>query len=310
MSSLSESITPMRLAEELVGPVADALITTAWIGSIESFGDDKPVEDQTFKFLVRSSGGAPVAVVLCSPVVSPDLIARGMLKAVEAKSALGPELGRAVLTPIAEGEVRKLSYAVLPYGEPLAENWLKWWLQRRRLRPAVLNWLRGLTRQTMRDVSEADKHARFIRPLRHLSQLTGASAAVRSAAKQGLERLEQDRWKPRFVLMHNDLWKGNFLLDGQGGFVIIDWPGAMFDGYAVYDLARLAGSFGLSAKALGGQLQAHCRVLGCEPRDALSHLAAGLGHLSQNLEHFPMRLFLPLADQCVRRASSAVSQAR
>ncbi|MEZ6192173.1 MAG: hypothetical protein R3C45_12915 [Phycisphaerales bacterium] len=27
------------------------------VGSVEPFGDDKPVDDQTFKFLVRSSEG-------------------------------------------------------------------------------------------------------------------------------------------------------------------------------------------------------------------------------------------------------------
>lgn len=303
---MADPMTPLEVRDALVGPVGEALSSTARVGSIEPMGPDKPVADQTYKFLVRSREGESLAVVLCSPGVAPDLIARGARCAVEAKRALGPELGKVVLDPLAEGELKGLSYVVLPYREPLSEKRLAGWLQRRRVRPMVFSWLLGLTRQTMRDVSDADRHARFIRPLGQLAEAAGASDAVRRAGERGLNRLEQGRWTPRYVLMHNDLWKGNILLDGHGGFVVIDWPGSAVDGYAIYDLARLAESFGLSGGVLGEQVRAHCRVLGCDAQDAVSHLAAGLGHLLQNLEHFPMHRFLPLADDCVRRITSAV----
>jgi Phosphotransferase enzyme family len=307
---MADITTLSQLSDELALPVGEALISVARVGSITPLGPAKPVDDQTFKFLVRSSEGAAIAVVLCSPRVSPDLIARAMRCAVEAKRALGPELGRAVLEPIAQGELHGLSYTLLPYREPLSEKRLAGWLQRRRLGPKVFSWLLGLTRQTMCDVGSADRHARFIRPLGHLSELSGASDALRRAAADGLSRLEQDKWTPRHVLTHGDLWKGNLLLDDALGFIVIDWPGSYVDGYAVYDLTRLAESFGLGAHQLGEQVRAHCRVLGCDPKDAVSHLAAGLGHLSQNLEHFPMHRFLPLADGCVRRVCSAVEQVR
>lgn len=306
MSDLAKSMTPGRLAEELVGPVGEALLSTTRVGSIEPFGDDKPVDDQTFKFLVRSSEGDPVAVVLCSPAVSPDLIARGSFKAREAKAALGPELGRAVLTPIAEGEIRKLGYAVLPYCEPLSKKRLSGWLQRRRVGPKVLHWLQGVTRQTMCDVTEAEVFARFQRPLWLLAEAVDATEAVRRAAEIGIRGLEQGRWKPRFVLMHNDLWKDNILLDDEGGIVVIDWPGSAVKGYAMYDLVRLADSFGMSDRMLGEQVRAHCRVLGCEPKDGISNLAAALGYLLGDLDHFPRHRFLPIADQCVRRMVTAM----
>ena len=305
---MNEPLTALKLRDALVGPVAEVLVSTARVGSIEPLGPDKPVEDQTYKYRVRSSEGELLAVVLCSPVVSPDLIARGTRCAAEAKRVLGPELGEVVLDPLAEGELMGLSYAVLPYREPLSEKRLVGWLQRRRVRPMVFNWLLGLTRQTMRDVSDADRHARFIRPLGQLVEAVGASDVVRRAAERGLNRLEQGRWTPRYVLMHNDLWKGNILLTDSGGIVVIDWPGSAVDGYAVYDLARLAESFGLGNGALGEQVRAHCRVLGCEPKDAVSHLAAGLGYLLQNLDHFPIHLFMPLAGKCVRRITSAVGE--
>lgn len=306
MPDLTDPLTPARLAEALAGPVGEALISTTRVGSVEPFGDEKPVDDQTFKFLVRSSEGEPVAVVLCSPIVSPDLIARGTYKAREAKAALGPELGRAVLTPIADGEVRKLSYAVFPYRQPLSNNRLSGWLQRRRVGPQVLDWLQGVTRQTMCDVSEAEKFARFQRPLWLLAEAVDATDAVRRAAEIGIRGLEQGRWKPRFVLMHNDLWKDNILLDDDGRIVVIDWPGSTVKGYAMYDLVRLADSFGFSDRVLGEQVRAHCRVLGCEPKDGVSNLAAALGYLLGDLDHFPMHLFLPMADKCVRRMVSAM----
>jgi Phosphotransferase enzyme family len=307
---MTEPLTPQELGDALAGPVGEALISTARVGSIEPLGPDKPVADQTYKYLVKSSEGEAVAVVLCSPGVAPDLVARGSRCASQAKRALGTGLGKVVLEPIDQGEVRGLSYVVLPYCQPLSDRRLVGWLERRRLRPMVLNWLLGLTRQTMRDVSEADRHARFNRPLDRLAQAVGASDAVRQAAVRGLNRLERGKWTPRFVLMHNDLWKGNILLDGRGGFVVIDWPGSTVDGYAVYDLVRLADSFRLGGRALGEQVRAHCRVLGCEPRDAVSHLAAGLGHLLLNLEHFPMHRFMPLADGCIRRTLSALERMR
>ena len=306
MTDLTEPLTPKRLAELLAAPVGEALLSRARVGSIEPFGADKQVEDQTFKFMVSSSEGKPIAVVLCSPCVSPDLIVRGSARAREAKNALGPELGRAVLTPIAEGEVRGLSYAVLPYCEPLSDKHFKGWLQRRRVGPKVLSWLHGVTRQTMRDVSHADVHARFHRPLWLLAEAIDATEPVRRAAEIGVRGLEQGRWTPRHVLMHNDLWKGNILLDAHGEVVVIDWPGSRMDGYAIYDLVRLADSFGIGDRALGEQIATHCRVLGCEPKDGLSHLAAALGLLLSDLDRFPMHLFLPMADKCVSRAISAV----
>ncbi len=307
---MPEARTPRQLGEDLTEPVAQALAATARVGSIVPMGPPKPVADQSFKFLVRSTEGDPVAVVLCSPAISPDLVDKAMRCAREAKEALGPGLGQAVLEPLGEGRLSVRSYAILPYCQPLSEKRIVGWLERRRLRPKVFDWLLGLTRQTMRDITTADKHARFIRPLGHLAELRGASDSLRLAATHGLERLDQGRWTPRHVLMHNDLWKGNILLGGEGGFVVIDWPGSVINGYAAYDLVRLAESFSLSDRALGEQARAHCRQLGCEPQDLSAHLAAGLGHLSMNLDHFPMDLFLPMAEACVRRVSSAVGSAR
>jgi len=112
---MNEPMTPLEVRDALIGPIGEALLSTARVGSIEPLGPDKPVDDQTYKFLVRSSEGELIAVVLCSPGVAPDLIARGTRCAGEAKRALGPELGKVVLDPLAEGGLSGLSYVVLPY---------------------------------------------------------------------------------------------------------------------------------------------------------------------------------------------------
>lgn len=303
---MTEPLTPIEVRDALANPVGEALISIARVGSIEPLGPDKPVEDQTYKYLVTSSEGTPIAVVLCSPSVSPDLIAQGSRRAADAKQALGPKLGKVILDPLGEGEVAGLSYVVLPFRQPLSEKRLAGWLQRRRVGPMVLDWLHGLTKQTLCDVTDAEVYARFKRPLWLLAEAVDATDAVRRAAEIGLRGLDQGKWTPRFVLMHNDLWKGNILLDEHGGIVVIDWPGSMVDGYAMYDLIRLADSFGVSDRVLGEQVRAHCRLLGCDARHAASHLAASLGYLLGHLDHFPMHLFLPLADKCVTRITSAV----
>ncbi|MEZ6192172.1 MAG: phosphotransferase [Phycisphaerales bacterium] len=84
------------------------------------------------------------------------------------------------------------------------------------------------------------------RPLWLPAEAVDATEAVRRAAEIGIRGLEQGRWKPRFVLMHNDLWKDNILLDDEGRIAVIDWPGSTVKGYAMYDLVRLADSFGFS----------------------------------------------------------------
>jgi hypothetical protein len=79
---------------------------------------------------------------------------------------------------------------------------------------------------------------------------------------------------PNYVLMHGDFWKGNILIAPKADFpaagtrwnerfVIIDWPGSITQGYAMFDLIRLAQSFRLSSNALKrdrSTLQNPCRV--------------------------------------------------
>ena len=139
-----KSLEEMRW--ELMEPLAAALDGVARLGRIEALGPEKPVADDPAKLVVCDSRGRPAAVVLCASPVAPDLVARGMERARDAKRALGPELGSVILDPLGEGRLDGLSYTILPYREPLSNAWLTGRLQSRRLRPRVFSWLRHATR--------------------------------------------------------------------------------------------------------------------------------------------------------------------
>ncbi|MCP4006756.1 MAG: phosphotransferase, partial [bacterium] len=118
----------------------------------------------------------------------------------------------------------------------------------------------------------------------------------------------------RYVLIHNDFWRGNVLLDSTRSgpwperFVVIDWGGSRVRGHAIFDLIRMADCLKLGDRVLRGEVEAHCRILECELIDARSHLFSALGHLAMNLDRFPLPRFLEMAQQCVQRLDSAIPE--
>jgi hypothetical protein len=297
-----------ELRRQLMDPLTVALATSK-PGRIELLCPERPVADDPTKLSVHDRGGRPVAVVLCSAPVAPDLVARGMQRARDAKRALGSELGRVILDPLGEGRLDGLSYTILPYCEPLRDGWLLGRLQSWRLGHRVFSWLRSVTRKTVSEVDPGTVEADFARPLTHLIELEEMPLPVRAAAEVALDRLSSKAWQPRHVLAHNDLWKGNILIDrsSRSGpardmkdrFVIIDWPGAMVRGYALYDLVRLAQSFRLTRSGLAQEVSRHCDLLSCSPADAPSHLLTALGHVGLHLEHFPTENYVRMAASCL-----------
>ncbi len=274
------------------------------------------ITDYVTKWLVRDKQGRPSAVVLCSSPTSPKLVERGMSRARSAKALLGNELGRVIMTPIQEGEVLGLSYTVLPYAKPLSSNKLWRKIQRHRVIPGVLKWLRDATERTRREPSEREREDAFIEPLRHLSQHDAMPDAIRSAAAVTLQRLRNGQWTPAHVLMHGDFWDGNILIDVNNvtgraenswpnRFVVIDWPGAIMQGYAFFDLVRFARATGLSASRLKLEVGQHGSILGCQVSDAPAHLLAGLGYLELHRERFPLEHFTRMAVNCLDTLTNA-----
>jgi hypothetical protein len=297
-------------------PLADALGDRYGKLEVPLLSRANTVADGTTVLLLRDSAGQSRAVVLCSTPVSPDMVQRAMNRAHQAKVILGASTGATILDPLAEGSVRGLSYAVLPYCNGLSESRLVWWIQRELLRPSIFDWLWRVTECTVCDVEPAAIDRSFAEPLRRIASLEQMNDGLRAAAERAAERLDTGAWTPKHVLMHGDLWKGNILIRKanraveqrrwRDRFVIIDWAGSEINGYAMYDLVRLAQSMGLNARSLRSEVDRHCRLLRCEPADATSYLLAALGHILINLEHFPMDRYARVAESCLTTLEHAL----
>lgn len=267
-----------------------------------------PRADAPGVFGIVDNSAQPRAVLLCSAPAFPDMVDRAMRRAAGARACLRDDEAAAVLVPLLEGRVRSMSYSVLRYCRPLSNRQPLWLLQRRMLRPRMLEWLYRVSAATLAPVDPAKRGQRFGEPLDHLASLDALSAAVRTDARRAARRLADESWRPRHVLMHGDLWKGNILIDEhrpdssrkrwQDRFVVIDWPGSEREGHAVYDLMRLARSMNLGDAALRTEISRHCRLLDADPEDAMGYLLTALGHIGLHLEEFPMARYVRMVEAC------------
>jgi hypothetical protein len=276
------------------------------------------VADSAAKVVIRDGGGKPAAILLCSSSLAPDQVSRALAMAARARQLLGSGAGKAILDPLVRGQVEGLSYAVFPWCWPLSSHRLGWPLQRRRLRPRLLDWLRQKLRVTMCDPAPAEVEASFLAPLGHIARSTDLAAEVRAAAEFAARRLHDGLWRPRLILVHNDLWKGNILLRRPESFlgwrrkppfVVIDWAGAREKGPPFYDLVRLADSLRLARGALARQVRWYCAALGCERVDAKGYLLAGLGELGMFPGHFPRARYVGLVHRCCQGLFPALGRA-
>lgn len=305
------------LRNGLRSALIDALGSEDRCHHIEYLCEPKDVLDDATKLVVSDAESREVAVVLVSSPVDPGIVDRGMRIAEQAKRVLGQQLGRAILEPLGEGVFCGLSYAILPFLPPMREGRIRRRFWRVVLRRNLLDWLAGVAVATSASVPDADIVDAFETPLAHVARLDGMNPSLKIAADRALQRLESAAWKPRFVLMHGDMWEGNILLaprsrvddDPQRGgrFVVIDWPGATLRGYAMYDLLRLAQSVGLSRAGLRHEVLRHCEILESEAVDAMGYLAAGIGYLGLNLGYFAPDRYLETSLTCCIDLSRALA---
>ena len=287
-------------------PLERALEACGGLGGISEL--ESPAEgvaDSPSKHLIRNASGEPVAVMLRSQPVAPGLIARSVVKASLARKALGDDLGHVIVPPMISGESNGVSFAVYPWRTPLSNSRWLWPLQRALLRPPLLRWLRRATRATLGVADDDAVQSGFHEPLHAMASSTVFGETIRVAGRTAIDRLDAGRWKPRYVLAHNDLWKGNVLLqprverDARGRrFVLIDWAGSEIGGYAFYDITRLAISMQVSSRLIARELRAHCEILECELVDAKGYLLACLGYLGTHLEYFPVDRYREVVRAC------------
>ena len=268
---------------------------------------------------IGDASGRPLAVLLCSAPQYPDMVARAMEHAAQAKAVLAAREGAAILEPWLQGRMDGMSYALLSFCWPLVERRPMRWIHRAILGRRVLDWLHSATRQTVATASMAERDTIFAKPLARIAAIAELGHDIRSDAERAVARLANGAWHPQTVLMHGDLWIGNVLLtratSGVGGawvdrFVIVDWPGSMLRGHAIFDLMRLTLSIRTGERALASELSRHCQALGCDAEDATGYLLSALGHLEMNLEHFPFDRFLGMATACHHQLRRARSRAR
>jgi hypothetical protein len=263
------------------------------------------VADSTRKFLLREPTRTPRAFLLCSVPAAPDMVRRYMQRARVAKRLLGQDLGKRVLAPMLEGEVGGMSCAVLPYCNELSNFPPVWFFQRRNVVHTMLEWLGRVTRRTVRAVSTNDIEVRFFAPLQHIADMSSLDERIKNTARMAIKRLGTE-WRPRYVLMHGDFWKGNLLVQAKADvdsrwadrLTVIDWPLSSEHGYGIYDLIRFARSLQVRRRTLQGEVYRHCETLECEPTDALCYLMAAVGHIGMHLEHFPIDRYVRMVTLC------------
>jgi aminoglycoside phosphotransferase (APT) family kinase protein len=98
--------------------------------------------------------------------------------------------------------------------------------------------------------------------------------------------------------MHGDLWQDNLLRQQDGSLAVIDWGGSATQGYAVYDLVRLAQSFRLTKTRLHDELAWQAGRLGHASDGLTLHLLGALGHYAARLGEFPRERFCAMAQSC------------
>jgi hypothetical protein len=197
---------------------------------------------------------------------------------------------------------------VLPRGRPLSENRLLFVLQKRLVAPIILEWLRGLVREATGPSEDAYREFQLsLEALAALKTLLGAE--ITNAAIDGMVRLSNRHFAPKFCPMHGDLWKGNIIYAPDKSLKIIDWRGSrMRGGYGLFDLIKFAQSFKIKGEKLRTEITIHSQFLECDATGALTTLLASCGHIYRNLEEFPLERFVELTSSLYAFFCSAMPE--
>jgi hypothetical protein len=132
------------------------------VGGIHLLCAMKPIEDATIKLLVTNPQGSPIGVLLCSSASSAQTVALATERSRLAKQAIGSKLGRVIIEPLSEGEIDGLSYAFMPYHQPLSNSQLTWVAQRTLLCPNLFKWLSDISKFTVTEVAANELETNFV----------------------------------------------------------------------------------------------------------------------------------------------------
>lgn len=265
--------------------------------------------DATSVYLIDGTAAKHDSLLIVSGEDYSASVKESSSAALRARTLLGDPLGQMVCVPSLADIWQGRSFAVYPRLEGFSRNRVLRLAQKRRVAPAVVDWLDGVVRQTGTDHSTpADLERRFHDPLQCLIDDDTLPLAVRSAARASLSAVEAGRVRTVTCLQHGDFWTGNIMFErfpvaGLGPvlrrFKVIDWGGSRADGYAGIDLLR----FLLSAFTPGAQAARWLTQYGTRAGLNQASISAGclsaLGRLSRELNQFPRANFVALASAVV-----------
>lgn len=270
------------------------------------------VADSTLLLSVNNDQAEPVGIVHVSQAGDPEQVKRSCSKAKAIAEMLGTPLNAPVLLPLWLGEAAGRSCSFTPLKVATGCGWI-WRYQKRRMRKPVLEWLFASAQRTLTNVQEKDGAKLFMDNLDYFDGTVGFSKDFKSAVASAKSALMQGSWVPVHMVDHNDLWKGNVMLEHKyyrfRNFYAIDWAAANPQGYGILDFITFSNSFGVRPKAMQKWLSRYVDLLDGNRDAILYQYLAGMGHLGRNLNNFPYDRFVQKASYEFATLSSLVGRA-
>lgn len=273
----------------------------------------KDVSDETAKLCIKNEFGRNIAFAIISHESNPEIVNKGVRQVELIKKIVSQKLRNTLVEPIYKGNIDGLSFAIWIYHQKLSDNRLLWFCQRKILTNKISNWLLDIANETSVAATCEQIGNKFIDPLIYLSKIIQNNTFFQKIARESLKCFNDRDWRPVNILAHNDLWKGNILLNNafsyiSGQFIVIDWSGSKIYGYPIYDLVRFAQSFKISGYQFRQQLLNHCNILNCNLLQARCYLVCSLADLAMNIDNFPLHRFINLAESCLGYFDNAVKE--
>lgn len=258
------------------------------------------VNDTTQKIIISIGKSAlPTAFVLISAKKTPGAIKSGYEKVSELAKRVGPALAKNLLMPLEVAETNGLTYSISRYHKPLNTNLLIKKLDNWRIGRPLINWVIAVAKATKTAANRQEIETSFMQPLLALSKADGLKPAYKKIALEALDAVNNGSWQPSFICAHNDLWCGNVLSSKQHKFVLIDWDGVLLNGYAFYDLVRVAGSFGFKKTRFNHVFKQYCNAMQCNEIQAKYYLISAFAFLHSDLGGWQLERFITLLESCM-----------
>lgn len=248
------------------------------------------VSDSTLLLGNYNDSGHLVGVLHISQIYDPCQVARSCNNARMIYDVIPEPFNKHVLCPLYIGEIYGRSFSYTEYVHPLSSNFY-WSLQKRLMQRPVLSWLCLLA-------NYSSFHEDFDCVMENLYFFKGKNNFANEFSElvgESKKFLDNGKWKPLCIPDHNDLWRGNILMDKSkyyfNSFKIIDWGAANIQGYGVHDLLTFSLSFGVSDKALAPYLKHYMVSLNLDKKTLLFQYLAGMGYLGRNINNFPYQRY-------------------